>query len=90
MICKRKSAIQWTAGNISRSSCTNVTRTWEQTLARCRVKADAQAQNVIAPYFISVVDASRNGDWTKADEALTKIQEYQKLGVKMYFQMRAK
>ena len=41
-------------------------------------KADPQAQNVIAPYFISVVDASRNGDWTKADEALTKIQEYQK------------
>ncbi len=49
-----------------------------------------QAQNVIAPYFISVVDASRNGDWTKADEALTKIQEYQKTWGKMYFQMRVK
>ena len=41
-------------------------------------KADAQAQSVIAPYFISVIDASKDGDWSKADAALTKIQEYQK------------
>ena len=44
-------------------------------------KADAQAQNVIALYFIS----SRCQEMEigqKADEALTKIQEYQKLGVK--------
>lgn len=41
-------------------------------------KADAKAQSVIAPYFISVIDASKDGNWNKADIALTKIQDYQK------------
>lgn len=41
-------------------------------------KTDVQAQNVIAPYFISVIDAAKDGNWAKADVALAKIQEYQK------------
>ena len=53
-------------------------------------KADPQAQNVIAPYFISVVDASRNGDWTKADEANKNSRISKTWGQKMYFQMRVK
>ena len=58
----------------------NDPKSYLELLARCRAKADPQAQNVIAPYFISVVDASRNGDWTKADEALTKFKNIKNLG----------
>ena len=52
--------------------------TWNSWLDQSQ-KADPQAQNVIAPYFLSVMDASKNGDWTKADAELQKVKEYQKI-----------
>lgn len=51
--------------------------TWNSWLDR-EQKADPMAQSVIAPYFISVIDASKDGNWIKADAALQKIQDYQK------------
>ncbi len=51
--------------------------TWSSWLTADQ-KAEPQAQNVIAPYFISVIDASKDGNWAKADAALQKLQEYQK------------
>ena len=51
--------------------------TWNSWLDQ-EQKADAQAQNVIAPYFLSVIDASKNNNWTKADAELAKVQQYQK------------
>lgn len=51
--------------------------TWNSWLDQ-EQKADPQAQNVIAPYFLSVMDASKNGNWEKADAELQKVKEYQK------------
>ena len=52
--------------------------TWNSWLDQDQ-KADPQAQNVIAPYFLSVIDASKNNNWAKADAELAKVQEYQKI-----------
>ncbi len=51
--------------------------TWNSWLDK-EQKADAVAQSVIAPYFIAVIDASKDGNWAKADQELKKLQEYQK------------
>lgn len=51
--------------------------TWNSWLD-AQQKTDVQAQNVIAPYFLSVIDASNDGNWAKADAALEKIKDYQK------------
>lgn len=51
--------------------------TWNSWLDQ-EQKADAQAQNVIAPYFLSVIDAAKSGNWAKADAELKKVEQYQK------------
>lgn len=51
--------------------------TWNSWLDKDQ-KTDVQAQNVIAPYFISIMDAAKNGNWAKADAELKKVQDYQK------------
>ncbi|GGP05208.1 cytochrome c biogenesis protein [Cloacibacterium rupense] len=51
--------------------------TWNSWLDQ-EQKADPQAQNVIAPYFLSVIDATKNNDWAKANAELEKVKEYQK------------
>jgi cytochrome c-type biogenesis protein CcsB len=38
---------------------------------------DEASQKVMGPYFSSVLDAQKNGNWNKADEELKKLSQYQ-------------
>ncbi len=38
---------------------------------------DMQAQKVMGPYFSSVLDAQKNGNWAKADSELKLVENYQ-------------
>ncbi|MGC4128564.1 MAG: c-type cytochrome biogenesis protein CcsB [Bergeyella sp.] len=38
---------------------------------------DMESQKVMAPYFLSIVEAGQNGNWKKADQELAKLSEYQ-------------
>ncbi|MBS1572633.1 MAG: cytochrome c biogenesis protein CcsA [Bacteroidetes bacterium] len=42
-----------------------------------QLQPDDEAQSVMAPYFLSVLDATRNGNWAGADAALQKLSDYQ-------------
>ncbi len=50
--------------------------TWNSWLDK-EQKPDSAAQSVIAPYFISIMDASKDGKWQKADAELKKVMDYQ-------------
>ncbi|MDL1913308.1 MAG: cytochrome C biogenesis protein CcsB [Bergeyella sp.] len=39
---------------------------------------DPEAQKVMAPYFLSIIDARNTGDWSNADKELEHLMEYQK------------
>ena len=51
---------------------------------------DMEAQNVMAPYFLSVSDAEKSGDWTKANAELAKISAYQQTWAKNVVPSEAK
>ena len=38
---------------------------------------DQASQSVMAPYFLSVLEAKQTGNWAKADKELLKLEEYQ-------------
>lgn len=38
---------------------------------------DQAAQTVMAPYFLSVLEAKQTGNWSKADKELQKLEDYQ-------------
>jgi cytochrome c-type biogenesis protein CcsB len=42
-----------------------------------QLQPDDEAQAAMAPYFLSVLDATKNGNWNKADDALQKLSDYQ-------------
>lgn len=39
---------------------------------------DMESQQVMGPYFSSVLDAQKNGNWAKADQELAKLEQYQR------------
>lgn len=41
------------------------------------LQPDDEAQSTMAPYFLSVLDATRDGNWKQADDALQKLSDYQ-------------
>jgi len=38
---------------------------------------DMESQKVMAPYFLSVLEAKQTGNWSKADQELKKLSDYQ-------------
>jgi len=50
--------------------------TWHSWLDR-NFEPDEESQKIMGPYFVSVLDASKNERWDIADMELKKIQEYQ-------------
>ncbi|NAW50761.1 c-type cytochrome biogenesis protein CcsB [Elizabethkingia argentiflava] len=42
-----------------------------------KLEPDEASQKIIGPYFVSVLDAIKNGRWDVADRELVKLQEYQ-------------
>ncbi len=38
---------------------------------------DMESQKIMAPYFLSVLEAKQTGNWSKADEELKKLSDYQ-------------
>lgn len=48
------------------------------------LEPDEASQKILGPYFASVLDATKNGNWAKADRELEKLQAYQhKWGAKV-------
>lgn len=43
------------------------------------MEPNLEAQQILAPYFISVMDAARTGNWDTANAELKKLQDYQKV-----------
>lgn len=41
------------------------------------MQPDEQSQKVMAPYFLSIFDAAKEGNWSKADSELQKLSDYQ-------------
>ncbi|HAT3992299.1 TPA: c-type cytochrome biogenesis protein CcsB [Elizabethkingia anophelis] len=50
--------------------------TWHSWLDN-KFEPDEASQKVMGPYFASVIDATKNGDWATADKELVKLQDYQ-------------
>ncbi|MEC5394373.1 c-type cytochrome biogenesis protein CcsB [Bergeyella sp. RCAD1439] len=50
--------------------------TWHSWLDK-NFEPDMEAQNVMGPYFSSVLDAQQSGNWAKADKELEKLSQYQ-------------
>lgn len=50
--------------------------TWHSWLDQ-NFEPDMESQNVMGPYFSSVLDAQQNGNWAKADAELKKLMDYQ-------------
>lgn len=42
-----------------------------------KFEPDEASQKIMAPYFLSVLDAKKNGNWAKADNELAKLEAYQ-------------
>lgn len=38
---------------------------------------DMESQKIMAPYFLSVLEAKQTGNWSKADQELKKLSDYQ-------------
>lgn len=51
--------------------------TWHSWMTQ-NLEPDMEAQKVMAPYFMSVMDAQKDGNWAKADAELKKLSDYQK------------
>ncbi|QCX53653.1 c-type cytochrome biogenesis protein CcsB [Elizabethkingia sp. JS20170427COW] len=57
--------------------------TWHSWLDN-NFEPDMESQKIMGPYFASVIDATKDGNWAKADAELKKLQEYQhKWGAKV-------
>lgn len=39
---------------------------------------DEESQKVMAPYFLSILDAQKTGNWNEADKELQKLEDFQK------------
>lgn len=50
--------------------------TWHSWLDQ-KMEPDAESQEVMGPYFAEVLQAQKSGNWSKADEQLAKLSEYQ-------------
>lgn len=50
--------------------------TWHSWLDQ-NFEPDEASQKVMGPYFSSVLDAQKSGNWTKAGEELKKLEQYQ-------------
>ncbi len=51
--------------------------TWHSWLDQ-NFEPDESSQKVMGPYFSSVLDAQKSGNWSKADSELIKLETYQK------------
>lgn len=54
----------------------NPNSTWHSWLDQ-NFEPDMESQAVMGPYFSSVLDAQKNGNWDKADAELKKLSDYQ-------------
>lgn len=50
--------------------------TWHSWLDQ-KMEPDTESQEVMGPYFAEVLQAQKSGNWSKADEQLAKLSEYQ-------------
>ena len=52
--------------------------TWHSWLDQ-NFEPDEESQKVMGPYFSSVLDAEKSGNWSKADKELSTLEQYQKI-----------
>lgn len=50
--------------------------TWHSWLDQ-KMEPDTESQEVMGPYFAEVLQAQKSGNWSKADEQLAKLSDYQ-------------
>jgi len=54
----------------------DINHTWHSWLDT-ELEPDEDAQKILGPYFASVLDATKDGNWARADRELKKLQDYQ-------------